>query len=222
MEALIRWHRTEHGTVMPGEFIPVAEQMGQIITMGNWLLNEVCRQHRVWMKDGMGPLKVSVNVSGHQFSDKDLCGFLRDALREHQMDAESLILEITESVLMGDVEGSIQTLHEIKDLGLSLSIDDFGTGYSSLSYLKQFPVEELKIDRSFIMDLPESRDDKAIVRAIIALADGLDLDLVAEGVETEQQLKFLNDNGCGTIQGYYYSKPLPADQFKEFVLERNA
>jgi diguanylate cyclase (GGDEF)-like protein len=222
MEALIRWHRSEHGTILPSEFIPVAEQMGQIVIMGNWLLNDVCRQHREWMEDGLGPLKVSVNVSGHQFSDIDLCRFLRDALNKHKMDASSLILEITESVLMGDVEGSIQTMHEIKELGLALSIDDFGTGYSSLSYLKQFPVEELKIDRSFIMDLPESRDDKAIVRAIIALADGLDLDVVAEGVETEQQLNFLNENGCGTIQGYYFSKPLPAAEFKQFVLERNA
>jgi diguanylate cyclase (GGDEF)-like protein len=222
MEALIRWHRSEHGTVMPAEFIPVAEQMGQIIAMGNWLFNEVCRQHREWMNEGIGPLKVSVNVSGHQFSDKDLCRFLREALTKYEMDAGNLILEITESVLMGDVEGSIQTLHDIRDLGLSLSIDDFGTGYSSLSYLKQFPVEELKIDRSFIMDLPESRDDKAIVRAIIALADGLDLDLVAEGVETEQQLDFLKQNGCATIQGYYYSRPLPADKFKQFVLERNS
>lgn len=222
MEALIRWHRTEHGTLSPSEFIPVAEQMGQIIVLGNWLFNEVCRQHREWMEDGIGPLKVSVNVSGHQFSDKDLCNSLQIVLTEHKMDAASLILEITESVLMGDVEGSIQTMHDIKALGLSLSIDDFGTGYSSLSYLKLFPIEELKIDRSFIMDLPDSKSDAAIVRAIIALADGLDLDLVAEGVETEQQLQFLYENGCETIQGFYYSKPLTADQFKQFVIEHNA
>lgn len=222
MEALIRWHRSEDNTVSPADFIPVAEQIGQIIPMGNWILNEVCRQHREWMMDGMDPLKVSVNVSGYQFSDKDLCNSLRIVLKEHNMDAASLMLEITESVLMGDVEGSMQTMHDIKGLGLSLSIDDFGTGYSSLSYLKLFPIEELKIDRSFIVDLPDSKSDAAIVRAIIALADGLELDLVAEGVETEQQMRFLNENGCNTIQGYYYSKPLTADQFRQFVLERNA
>ncbi len=221
MEALIRWHRSENDMVFPGDFIPVAEQMGEIVPMGNWIFNEVCRQYREWLLDGMEALKVSVNVSGYQFSDKDLCSSLEVVLSEHKMDAANLMLEITETVLMGDVEGSIQTLHDIKDLGLSLSIDDFGTGYSSLSYLKLLPIEELKIDRSFIVDLNESKSDAAIVRAIIALADGLELDLVAEGVETEQQLKFLNDNGCETIQGYYYSKPLTADQFRQFVQQRN-
>ena len=221
MEALIRWHRSEDNMVFPSDFIPIAEQMGEIVPMGNWIFNEVCRQYREWLLDGMEALKVSVNVSGHQFSDKELCSSLKIVLSEHKMDAANMMLEITETVLMGDVDGSIQTLHDIKDLGLSLSIDDFGTGYSSLSYLKLLPIEELKIDRSFIIDLNESKSDAAIVRAIIALADGLELDLVAEGVETEQQLKFLNDNGCETIQGYYYSRPLTADQFREFVQQRN-
>ena len=207
--------------VSPAVFIPIAEQIGQIVPLGNWILKEVCRQHSEWVADGMAPLRVSVNVSGHQFSDKDLCRSLRAVLKQHNMNPVNLMLEITESVLMGDVDSSIQTLHDIRALGLSLSIDDFGTGYSSLSYLKLFPIEELKIDRSFIIDVSKSKSDAAIVRAIIALADGLELDLVAEGVETEEQLQFLNDNGCTTIQGYYYSKPLTADRFKQFVLERN-
>jgi PAS domain S-box-containing protein len=220
MEALIRWEHPELGLVPPLRFIPIAEERGFIIPLGEWVLREACRQMVAWRSQGMPPLHVSVNLSAAQFNQQDLPAMLEEIMRDTGMDPGWLELEITESLLMNDVESTIARLNKIKDLGLRISIDDFGTGYSSLSYLKRFPISTLKIDRSFINEAPTNAGDKAIVTAVITLAHSLGLHVVAEGVEELDQLTLLKGLGCDEIQGYYYSRPLPPDAFAEWVLSR--
>ncbi|MFK8047128.1 MAG: EAL domain-containing protein [Halioglobus sp.] len=216
-EALIRWNNPQRGLMYPDSFISVAEDIGLIIPIGEWVVREACRQQVKWLNQGLGDFTVAVNVSGPQFNTSSLKYVIQDALQSVSMEPQRLKLEITESMLMGEAEAFIYKLHEIKSIGASFSIDDFGTGYSSLSYLKRFPLDELKIDRSFIVDVPTAKDDGAIVRAIIALAHSLELSVVAEGVENAAQVAFLRALNCDVIQGYYFSKPLATIDFEQYV-----
>ena len=215
MEALIRWLHPERGIVSPLEFIPMLEESGMIVEAGDWVLRESCRLNKLWQDQGFEPLRVSVNVSSVQFKQGDFVERIELALKETGLAAEYLEVELTESCLMDDVTKNIDVLHGIKKRGVSISIDDFGTGYSSLSYLKKFPIDTLKIDRSFITNVQDrsASDNAAIVTAIMALSHSLRLDVVAEGVETAQELAYLHALGCKTIQGFLFSKPLSVDEF---------
>lgn len=215
-EALIRWQSPELGLVSPGEFVPLAEEADLILPIGEWVMAEACRQQVAWKRQGLCDIKVSVNVAGVQFGKGNLKHVVRECIDSTGINPTRLNLEITETMLMTNAEALLKLLHEIREMGPSFSIDDFGTGYSSLAYLKRFPVDELKIDQSFIADLPGGVDDQAIVRAIVAMAQSLDLSVVAEGVEDIAQFNFLKRTGCDLIQGYYFSKPLNADDFATF------
>ncbi len=221
VEGLLRWQHPEHGMLPPGKFIPLAEEMGLITKLGDWVFHEACRQSKLWEDAGLGIMPVAVNVSAQQFRQQgQLSRTLRDALAISGMEPRHLTVEVTESMIMEDAKQNIATLHEIKDMGVRLSVDDFGTGYSSLSYLKRFPLDELKIDRSFLMDLGKDADDAAIVSAIIAMAHNLGLKVVAEGVETRMQLSFLSQRGCDQCQGYLFSKPIPAEELTALMEKR--
>ncbi|MHA4870679.1 bifunctional diguanylate cyclase/phosphodiesterase [Duganella sp. PWIR1] len=212
MEALLRWQHPELGMVAPNRFIGLAEETGLIVEIGAWVLREACRQARSWMDDGHGMLRIAVNLSPRQFSEPQLLSSISQVLLETGLPPACLDIELTEGLFMHDVAQAVELLHKLKALGLALSIDDFGTGYSSFSYLRHFPIDVLKIDRSFVSDINED-DDAAIVVSIIALAHNLKLRVIAEGVETEGQLAYLRRNGCDEIQGYYFSPPLPAADF---------
>jgi diguanylate cyclase (GGDEF)-like protein len=212
-EALLRWNHPERGSIAPNDFIPVAEETGLIVPIGQWVLREACKQVRAWSTLPTGAIPVSVNISSHQFNSDGLIEDVFDAVSGAGIDALLLELEITESVLLQDAENTLLSLRRLKQAGVSLSVDDFGTGYSSLSYLKRFPIDTLKIDRSFVKDLHCDADDAAICAAILAMARQLGLNVVAEGVESEEQLEFLRRHGCNQIQGYLCSKPLSAADF---------
>jgi len=209
VEALIRWRHPSLGMVRPDRFIHLAEETGLIVPIGAWVLRTACRQHSDWQHAGYGPLRVGVNLSARQFAEPGLVREIERVLEETGMPPSSLEIEITESLVMEDVEGAIRTMGELKRMGVKLSIDDFGTGYSSLSYLRRFPVDVLKIDRSFVRDIAFSEDDAAMVSAIIELARGLRIRTIAEGVETEAQLDYLKRRGCDEVQGHVYSKAEP-------------
>ena len=213
-EALIRWRDPVHGMIGPGEFIPVAEETGLIVEIGTWVVRAACFQAKAWQDAGYAPIKMSVNVSTQQFKAKDLIDRVKAALGDAKPDAKWLELEITESMLMNDVESAIARMQAVRDLGCGLSIDDFGTGYSSLSYLGRFPITTLKIDRAFVKDVQENPNTAEIARAIIGLSRGLNLEVVAEGAELQEHIDFLKDNGCDSIQGFFYSKPLEAKAFE--------
>jgi diguanylate cyclase (GGDEF)-like protein len=219
MEALLRWRHPERGLVSPAEFIPLAEETGLIVAIGRWVLDEACAQTRAWQKAGLKKLRVAVNISAVQFRQKDLLATIAHALTQSGLAAEYLEVEITESTVMHNASEAAGTLEQLSRTGVQVSIDDFGTGYSSLSYLKSFPINTLKIDRSFIREISEDRDDAAIVRAIIGLAHNLRLKVVAEGVETQQQLEFLQSLGSDEYQGYYCSRPLPPAEFLKYMRE---
>jgi diguanylate cyclase (GGDEF)-like protein/PAS domain S-box-containing protein len=216
-EALIRWRLTGGESVAPSRFIPVAEEIGLIVPIGEWVLRTACAQSRRWQDAGLPPCVVSVNVSPRQFHRDDFIATLTSALRDTGLDPRHLELELTESMVMHDGERMIETLREIKSLGVHIAVDDFGTGYSSLSYLKRFPVDRLKVDRSFVRDIATSTDDAAIVRTIIALGHNLGLKVLAEGVETEAQLAFLKANECDEMQGYHFSKPVTAWRMRKLL-----
>lgn len=211
-EALLRWTHPEKGNIPPAEFIPAAESSGLIGPIGDWVLQTACRQHRTWLEAGLAPIRIAVNLSALQFLHGDLVDKVAHVLAINDMDPAYLELELTESMLMHDVENTIKTLCELKRMGVRLSIDDFGTGYSSLSYLKRFPLDILKIDRSFVTDIGTDSDNGEIARTIIAVAHALGLEVVVEGVETQQQLDFMHTARCDLVQGYFFSKPLPADE----------
>jgi len=219
-EALVRWRHPAKGLISPAEFIGVAEETGQIVPLGRWVLKEAIRQAKAWQAadPSRGAFTLSVNVSARQLQDPDLVGQLTGMLYETGFSPANLVLEITESVLMQDMPGTVATLRELKDLGLRLAIDDFGTGYSSLGYLRRFPVDVLKIDRSFIEGVNEGTEQSAVARAIIGLSDALHLTTVAEGIETEAQLRALRELGCQLGQGYLFSRPLPALAFEALLL----
>jgi EAL domain-containing protein (putative c-di-GMP-specific phosphodiesterase class I) len=218
-EALLRWHHPQRGTIAPDDFIPIAEETGLIVPLGQWVLNEACRQVSVWSKSPIGTVPVSVNISSHQFRNNGLVGDVLDAIAKAGIKPTDIELEITESVLLQDVDKTLIELKALKEAGVSLSIDDFGTGYSSLSYLKRFPIDTIKIDRSFVKDLHQDTDDAAICAAILAMSQQLGLNVVAEGVETREQLEFLRLHKCDHIQGYICSKPLPASEFFALLLK---
>lgn len=211
LEALVRWQSSDNELLPPSRFLPIAEESGLILPIGRWVLETACRQMATWKSRGVGLQRMAVNLSGKQIQQHDLAETVRDVLTESGCRAEWLELEITEGFIMGEAKQSIRTLDALRKLGVHLAIDDFGTGYSSLSYLKRLPVDKLKIDRSFIRDLAEDPNDAAIVSAIIAMGKGLQLEITAEGVETEVQAAFLKQRGCQQAQGFYYGKPAPAE-----------
>ena len=217
VEALMRWMHPSLGMVAPYRFIPVAEESGLILELGCWALQAACRQAKAWHEQGMANLHIAVNVSSHQFRQSGLVDMVAETLQESGLAPAALTLELTESCIMSNVESSIATMQALKGLGVDLSIDDFGTGFSSLSYLQRFPLDELKIDRSFIMALSGNNKGVALVSGIIGLADNLQLRTVAEGIETEEQLKHIRNMGCKFCQGYLFSKPVTAEQFVEFA-----
>ena len=221
-EALIRWRHPDLGLVSPLDFIPLAEESGLIVPIGEWVLQTACAELKAWQDAGNGVLRMAVNLSGRQFRQQDLVGTVQRAISTAGIDAQSLELEITESMLMQDASETTRLLDSLKALGVKLSVDDFGTGYSSLSYLKRFPLDALKIDRSFIRDIATDPDDAAITVAILAMAGGLGLEVVAEGVETIEQLTFLRNLNCQMIQGYLFSKPLSSEQMRALLCEQTA
>jgi diguanylate cyclase (GGDEF)-like protein len=210
VEALLRWRCPERGLVSPEQFIPLAEESGLVVPLGEWVLRKACAQARIWRDTGYPPLRVAVNFSACQFRQKNLVDLVKAVLDENELPPEYLEVEITESTLMQDTATSLRTLQELRACGISISLDDFGTGYSSLSYLKRFPVDALKIDRSFVCDIPQDADDVAINSAIIAMAAKLNIRVIAEGVETLEQLDFLRSEGCALVQGYYLQRPASA------------
>ena len=212
VEALIRWHHPEHGEVSPLRFIGLAEESGLIVAIGEWVLQSACRQNMAWRAAGLAPISMSVNVSPRQFEEKRLVERVAQALGDSALPADALELEVTESLIMRDLAASVGKMRVLKAMGVALSIDDFGTGYSSLSALKSFPISRLKIDKSFVSELADNPDDQAIAMAVISLGHKLNLRVIAEGVETEQQCRFLRENDCDEMQGYLFSRPLPPDQ----------
>ena len=214
-EALIRWQSAARGMVSPATFIPLAEESGLIIAIGEWVLRTACAQNVAWQQAGYPPIPVSVNLSPRQLVRDDIVTLVADVLKSTGLAPQYLELEITETVVMRDVDKSLATLKKLKALGVRISIDDFGTGYSSLNYLKRFPVDTLKIDRSFVSDIATDQDDAAIVKAVISLAHILNLRVVAEGVEAEEQSRFLMENGCDEVQGYHYGRPVCAEAFAQ-------
>jgi diguanylate cyclase (GGDEF)-like protein len=221
VETLLRWNRPGHGLVQPGEFICALEECGLIVDVGRWVIKEACQQIRDWLARGMDPVQVSVNVSERQFVKGDLQGDVLDALDAYGVPAELLELELTESLLMNNTDSTITLLRNLKAAGVQISIDDFGTGYSSLAYLRRFPIDKLKIDRSFIRDVTHNPDDAAITLAIIQMGHSLDLVVIAEGVETKAQLAYLRRHKCDQVQGYYFSRPLPVTELERLLLAQS-
>jgi diguanylate cyclase (GGDEF)-like protein len=221
-EALVRWQHPTLGLVLPDRFVPVAVDSSLIVPIGEWILRQACAQARAWQSAGLPVERISVNIAGPQVLRSDLARMVVRVLDETGLPPECLELEVTEGFIMSEADESIQTLESLRRLGVRLSIDDFGTGYSSLSYLKRLPVDRLKIDRSFVKDLPGDANDLAISRAILALAKSLGLAVTAEGVETEEQASLLAAEGCGEAQGYFYSRPLEPGAFADWMRARVA
>ncbi|MBN3909625.1 MAG: EAL domain-containing protein [Nostoc sp. NMS1] len=211
MEALVRWQHPRLGLVSPAKFIPIAEANGAIVPIGEWVLRTACAQTRAWQLAGFTPIRISVNLSARQFEQPYLVEIVNQILEETELEASYLELEVTESFLMSDIERSVKTLKQLQQLGICLALDDFGTGYCSLNYLKRFPMNMLKIDKSFVQDVISNSDSAAVTNAIIALAKSLRLKITAEGVETQEQLEYLQMRGCDEGQGFYFSRPVPAD-----------
>lgn len=217
VEALIRWNHPEQGIISPGKFIPIAEQTGMIHSIGEWVLRTACRQMKVWQKAGLPPIKVAVNLSAVQINNPRIVQQVTDILQETGLAPEFLELEITESVTINEINSVVHTLHSFKEKGVLLSIDDFGTDYSSLSYLKQLPIDKIKIAMPFVQGIGVNEKDEAITKTIVVLGKSLGLKVIAEGVETERQLAFLQQQACDEIQGYYYYKPMPADELESIL-----
>ena len=216
-EALIRWNHPEKGLIPPYQFIPVAESSGLIKAMGEWTLYEACRQNKTWQEQGLAKIIVSVNISPTQFQQKNLLNIVEGALSDANLETEYLDLEILEGAAMHDLDQTVAIIQQFKNIGISISIDDYGTGYSTLSYIKNFPVDNLKIDRGFIQNIVADSGDQAIVSSTIVLAHKHGLSVVAEGVEDDQQLALLQNMGCDEIQGYYFSRPIPANDFAKLL-----
>ncbi|MDT8406840.1 MAG: EAL domain-containing protein [Methylococcales bacterium] len=217
VEALLRWQTPEFGLVSPGEFIPMLEETGLIIPVGEWVINTACEQLHAWLEDGLPSITMAVNLSARQFREPDLLAKIQSALQRYQVPPKLLELELTESMVMDDVEGAVAILQKLKAIGVKVAIDDFGTGVSSLGALKQFPVDTLKISHDFVLNLPEDAVDASIASAVIGLARNMSLGSVAEGVETAQQLDFLRGQECERLQGFLFSRPIPADELTELL-----
>ena len=220
MEALIRWQHPSLGLLYPKEFVPLAEESGLIISLGDWVMRTACAQNKAWQDAGLTPLCLSVNFSARQFQQPTFIADVAHILKETNLDPRWLELELTESSIMKDPEVAIEKLHELKLMGIKVAVDDFGTGYSSLNYLKRFPIDTLKIDKSFVSDVCRDPHDTAIVRAIINLGHALDLTVIAEGVETKEQLQYLSALECDVVQGFLFSKAIPATAFEELLVEQ--
>lgn len=220
MESLIRWEKPGEGLVSPARFIPLAEETGLIVSIGEWVLRTACMQQKAWVEKGHKPIRVSVNISARQFQQRNFAETVLKIINETGIDPNYFVLEITESIAIIDIEYTLEMLKRLKALGICISIDDFGTGYSSLYKLKEMNVDELKIDRSFIKDIELDSKNEKIAKAIIILANELNLKVIAEGVETKEQLEFLKKNGCNKAQGFYYSKPIPPDEFEKFFIDK--
>ncbi|HWJ93731.1 MAG TPA: EAL domain-containing protein, partial [Telluria sp.] len=219
VEALLRWQRPGFGLVYPAEFVPVMEETGMVVRVGEWIIDEACRQIAAWNAEGVRDLRVAVNVSSRQFVEGDLELMIRGALERHGVEPGLLELELTESALMVNAERAIEVLSRLKQLGIRIAIDDFGTGYSSLAYLKRFPIDKLKIDIAFVRDITTNPDDAAIAHAIIRMAHSLHMLVVAEGVESRAQMAYLRRHRCDEIQGFHFSRPLPPDELAALVRE---
>jgi EAL domain-containing protein (putative c-di-GMP-specific phosphodiesterase class I) len=219
-EALVRWDLPERGLVFPADFIPIAEESNLIVQLGDWVINQVCEDYRYWQRSLAAPNKVSLNLSLKQLQQRRFLEKLQGILRAHGVSPTCLELEITETTLMDDAERTIRLLNALYSMGLHLTIDDFGTGYSSLSALQQFPIGTLKIDQSFVRDVAIDKDDAAIVVAIIHMAHNLSLEVVAEGVESEQQLEILRRHGCDYVQGHLFGDPMTAEELLQLLLDQ--
>lgn len=217
VEALARWDHPDWGPVSPAKFIPVAEESGLILPLGEWVLQTACAQAKAWQEAGLPPVRMAVNLSGHQLTQPGFVPLVEKILRQSGLDAAWLELELTETTMMDNTEGNILTLQRLRDLGIHLAIDDFGTGYSSLGYLKRFPIHKLKIDRTFVSNITTDSNDAAIIDAVIAMARSLRFKVVAEGVETAEQLAFLRERGCDELQGYYFGKPMTAEDIRKLL-----
>ncbi len=217
VEALLRWRNPDLGNVPPAQFIPLAEETGLIVPIGRWVLRTACEQSVAWQRAGLPAVRMSVNLSLRQLGDEGLTGEVESVLDETGLDPELLELEVTESMIMHNAERAVEVLARIKALGVRLAIDDFGTGYSSLAHLKRFPIDTLKVDRSFIREVPSDPEDRAITEAIIAMGKTLSLTVVAEGVETPEQQAFLSQHACDEMQGYYFSTPIPSEEFARLL-----
>jgi len=217
VESLVRWMHPARGLIPPADFIPIAEETGLIVGIGAWIINEACRQHQAWQRQGLGAVPISINLSALQLREPGLCATLAEALRQHTVDPEQIELELTESILMDNVADTIAVLRDIKALGCAISIDDFGSGYSSLNYLYRFPIDRLKIDRTFIQSMHSAPKNLAVINAIIGLGHTLGLKVVAEGVEHAADAAQLRAAGCDELQGFHYSRPLPAQQAQQWI-----
>jgi EAL domain-containing protein (putative c-di-GMP-specific phosphodiesterase class I) len=220
LEALVRWSHPELGVVSPADFVPLAEETGLIIPLGEWILRRVCAEIANWRDLGIEPPRVSINLSSKQLNDHDLVAVVAAILAKAKIAPELLTFELTENTVMQNAESTVPMLHDLRKLGVRLAIDDFGTGYSSLSYLKRLPIDILKIDRSFVQNVPDDPDDSAIVEAIIALSHSLRLGVVAEGVEETEQVEFLRRLGCDAVQGYLCGRPVPAEETTVLLRKR--
>ena len=220
MEALVRWRHPSLGMLYPSEFVPLAEDSGLIIPLGEWVMRNACLQNKAWQDAGLMPMRLSVNFSARQFQQPSFITSVAEILKTTNLDPRWVEVEITESSIMKEPDQAIEKLHELKLMGIRVAIDDFGTGYSSLNYLKRFPIDTLKIDKTFVADVCKDPHDTAIVRAIITLGHALDLTVIAEGVETQEQLKYLSSLGCDVVQGFLFSKSLSAPVFEELLVEQ--
>lgn len=218
-EALIRWHHPQRGLLTPIHFIEIAEETGLIVAIGKWVISEACRQHQAWLQAGFQPMRISVNISAMQFYQSDFCEMVENIITETGINPAYLELELTESMFMQDADAVVRTLRKLHSLGIKLAIDDFGTGYSNLSYLRKFPIDRLKVDQSFIKGIEHEPINVEIVKTIAALARSMSLELVAEGVETDIELRWAEISGCTFVQGYRFSQPLPAEKFTRWVTE---
>jgi predicted signal transduction protein with EAL and GGDEF domain len=220
-EALLRWHHPELGDLSPASLLPIADTSGLIVPIGDWVLRKACKQIRHWLNEGLPAPRVAVNLSAHQFREQNLIKRVRQILKEFDLDVNYLELEITEDTIMTDIDKTAVTLRTLNEMGVRLAVDDFGTGYSSLSYLAKFPIQHLKIDQSFIKDMTRDPNMASIVSAMIALAHSLRLQVVAEGIESQEQYDYLDRLNCDLFQGYLISAPLPPDQFAKLLLENH-
>ena len=220
MEALVRWKHPSLGLLQPSDFIQLAEETGMITQIGDWVLRTACAQNKLWLDSGFSPMRLAVNVSARQFQQAAFIGTVRDLLKETNLDPALLELELTEASIMKEPEKAIEKLNELRDMGIKIAIDDFGTGYSSLSYLKRFPIDTLKIDKTFVSDVSTNEDDATIAKAIVMMGHALDITVIAEGVETPQQLEYLTSLECDVIQGYLFSPPLTTESFTELLMEQ--
>jgi EAL domain-containing protein (putative c-di-GMP-specific phosphodiesterase class I) len=217
VEALVRWQQPGRGLLFPAQFLPIAEESGMIIPIGRWVLEEACRQTREWLDAGLRAVPVAVNISSAEFRSERFLERVRSALNRTGLDPRYLELELTEGVLMHHAESAAHALHELKALGVRIAVDDFGTGYSSLSYLTRFPIDALKLDQSFVRDIGVNPADAIVVKAVISMGRSLKHRVIAEGVETPEQLAFLRGLNCDEGQGYYFSRPLPAPEFAKLL-----